>query len=324
MEQAGILVDRDVLARLSHRFAQKMAELEDEILQARRRASSIWARPSSSAKFCSTSSTCPAGARRRPALGRRIPTRSRNWRRRGTICRSAFIDWRQLAKLKSTYTDALPTFINAHTGRIHTSYAMASTSTGRLSSTDPNLQNIPIRTRGRARRSARPSSPRQGMKLISADYSQIELRLLAHIADIPALKKAFAEGLDIHAMTASEMFGVPVKGMDPAVRRRAKAINFGIIYGISAFGLANQLSIPREEARRLHQDLFRALSRHSRLYGSHEGRGARAEIRDDDLRAQGASARHQRVEPVDARVPGARGDQRADPRARPPTSSAAR
>ena len=157
------------------------------------------------------------------------------------------LDWRQLSKLRSTYTDALPAFINPDTGRVHTSYALASTSTGRLSSTDPNLQNIPVRTEeGRRIRTAFIAP--KGSKLVSADYSQIELRVLAHVADIPQLRKAFAEGLDIHAMTASEMFGVPVKGMDPQIRRQAKAINFGIIYGISAFGLANQLSIPREEA----------------------------------------------------------------------------
>ena len=157
------------------------------------------------------------------------------------------LDWRQLAKLRSTYTEALPEFINPKSGRVHTSYAMASTSTGRLSSTDPNLQNIPVRTDdGRRIRTAFVAAP--GNKLISADYSQIELRVLAHVADIRQLKKAFADGLDIHAMTASEMFNVPIANMDSAVRRRAKAINFGIIYGISAFGLANQLSISREEA----------------------------------------------------------------------------
>jgi DNA polymerase-1 len=157
------------------------------------------------------------------------------------------LDWRQLTKLKSTYTDALTNHINEQTGRVHTSYSLAATSTGRLASTDPNLQNIPVRTaEGRQIRTAFVAA--KGNKLVSADYSQIELRVLAHVANIPQLKQAFTDGLDIHAMTASEMFDVPIKDMDPAIRRRAKAINFGIIYGISAFGLANQLSIPREEA----------------------------------------------------------------------------
>ncbi|HEX2216348.1 MAG TPA: DNA polymerase, partial [Xanthobacteraceae bacterium] len=157
------------------------------------------------------------------------------------------LEWRQVSKLRSTYTDALPSYVNPDTGRVHTSYALAATTTGRLSSSEPNLQNIPIRREdGRKIRKAFISPP--GSKLASADYSQIELRLLAEIAEVPALRQAFQEGTDIHALTASEMFGVPVAGMASDVRRRAKAINFGIIYGISSFGLANQLGIGREEA----------------------------------------------------------------------------
>ena len=157
------------------------------------------------------------------------------------------LEWRGLAKLQSTYTDALPEQINARTGRVHTSFMLTGAATGRLASTEPNVQNIPIRTEdGKSIR--RAFAAEAGHALISVDYSQIELRLLAEIAGIEALKKAFREGLDIHAMTASEMFGVPVKGMPVEIRRRAKAINFGIIYGISAFGLANQLGIEREEA----------------------------------------------------------------------------
>jgi DNA polymerase-1 len=159
------------------------------------------------------------------------------------------LDWRQFSKLKSTYTDALVEDINPDTGRVHTTFGLTGTSTGRLSSNDPNLQNIPIRTdEGRRIREAFVAEP--GHVLLSADYSQIELRLVAHVADIAALKDAFHHGADIHAITASRMFGEPVEGMDPMLRRRAKAINFGIIYGISAFGLSRQLSIPRGEAQR--------------------------------------------------------------------------
>ena len=158
------------------------------------------------------------------------------------------LDWRQLAKLKSTYTDALQTQINEETGRVHTSYSQAVASTGRLSSNDPNLQNIPIRTEeGRKIRTAFVAE--KGHTLLSVDYSQIELRLTAHIAEVEALKQAFHEGQDIHAITAAQVFDIPVEGMDPMVRRKAKAINFGIIYGISAFGLAQNLGIPQGEAR---------------------------------------------------------------------------
>jgi len=157
------------------------------------------------------------------------------------------LDWRQLAKLKSTYSDALMEQINPATGRVYTSYSQAGVSTGRLASSDPNLQNIPIRTE-EGRKIRRAFVADKGMMLLSADYSQIELRLLAHVAGIDALKEAFHDGQDIHAMTAARVFGVPTDAMDPMVRRKAKAINFGIIYGISAFGLARQLGIGNSEA----------------------------------------------------------------------------
>jgi DNA polymerase-1 len=157
------------------------------------------------------------------------------------------LEWRQYSKLRSTYTDALPRAMSARDGRVHTSYAMALTTTGRLSSSDPNLQNIPIRTEeGRRIRSAFVAPA--GFTLLSADYSQIELRLLAHMANMDSLKQAFRDGVDIHALTASQMFGVPLDQMTSEIRRRAKAINFGIIYGISAHGLSVQLGISRAEA----------------------------------------------------------------------------
>ena len=246
MEEAGILVDRTVLARLSQRYAQKMAELEDGIYELAGEKFNLGS-PKQLGDILFGKFSLAGGRKTKTGAWSTDADVLEELAAQGHDLPKHILEWRQLSKLKSTYTDALPNFINAHTGRIHTSYSLASTTTGRLSSNDPNLQNIPIRTQeGREIRTAFIAA--KGMKLISADYSQIELRLLAHIADIPALKKAFAEGLDIHAMTASEMFGVPVKGMPADVRRRAKAINFGIIYGISAFGLANQLSIPRSEA----------------------------------------------------------------------------
>jgi DNA polymerase-1 len=246
MERAGVLVDRTVLARLSGRFAQKMAEYEEDAYKLAGERFNV-ASPKQLGDILFGKFGLPGGKKTKTGAWSTDADVLDGLAAQGHDLPKRLLEWRQLAKLKSTYTDALPTFINSHTGRVHTSYAMASTSTGRLSSYDPNLQNIPIRTdEGRSIRTAFIAP--KGMKLISADYSQIELRLLAHIADIPALKKAFAEGVDIHAMTASEMFGVPIKNMPPDVRRRAKAINFGIIYGISGFGLANQLGIPQSEA----------------------------------------------------------------------------
>jgi DNA polymerase I len=246
MEFEGIEVDRGVLAKLSSEFANKQAIVETEIHKLAGQTFNIGS-PKQLGEILYDKMALPGGRKTATGAWSTDSDALDDLATQGIDLAKRVLDWRQLAKLRSTYTDALPEFINPKTGRVHTSYAMASTSTGRLSSTDPNLQNIPVRTDdGRRIRTAFVAP--KGKKLISADYSQIELRVLAHVAHIPQLTKAFADGLDIHAMTASEMFGVPIEGMESSVRRRAKAINFGIIYGISAFGLANQLSISREEA----------------------------------------------------------------------------
>jgi DNA polymerase I len=246
MEAAGIAIDRQILSRLSGEFAQSLARLEDEIAEIAGERFNIGS-PKQLGDILFGKLGLP-GAKKTAtgqwATGAQV---LEDLASEGHPLPRRILDWRQLSKLKSTYTDALPGYVNPTTQRVHTSFSLAATTTGRLSSSEPNIQNIPVRTEeGRKIRTAFIATP--GHKLISADYSQIELRLLAHIADIPQLRQAFADGIDIHAMTASEMFGVPVQGMDPMIRRRAKAINFGIIYGISAFGLANQLAIPREEA----------------------------------------------------------------------------
>jgi DNA polymerase-1 len=252
MECAGVKVDPGMLQRFSGTFGAHLIRIEQEIYElagekfnvgstkqlsdvlfgklgypgGRKTSGGAWSTGATVLDDLATSEAISEDARRLPLK---------------------LLEWRQLSKLKSTYTDALPSYINPKTGRIHTCYSLASTSTGRLSSIEPNLQNIPIRTtEGRQIRSAFIADA--GHELVSADYSQIELRVLAHIADIKALKTAFAEGLDIHAMTASEMFDVALKDMTSDIRRRAKAINFGIIYGISAFGLSQQLGIGRSEA----------------------------------------------------------------------------
>ena len=252
MEREGIKIDRSILSRLSGTFAQRAARLEEEVNTLAGHKFNL-ASPKQLGELLFDRLKLPGGKK----------TKTGQWETRAGVLDdlagneelpddarrlvNVMLEWRQLTKLQSTYTDALPHFINPDTGRIHTSYALAATTTGRLASSDPNVQNIPVRTKeGREIRTAFIAE--KDCVLVSADYSQIELRVLAHIADIPQLKKAFADGLDIHAMTASEMFGVPVKDMPGEVRRRAKAINFGIIYGISAFGLANQLGISLEEA----------------------------------------------------------------------------
>ena len=248
MEANGVHADRQKLAALSQDFASGMASLETEIHNLAGHPFNIGS-PKQLGEvlfdemgLTSSKKTGKSGAKSTSADvleglaadGHEMPAK--------------VIEWRQLSKLKGTYTDSLQEQIHPTTSRVHTSYAMSSVATGRLASTDPNLQNIPIRT-AEGRKIRQAFVPEPGNKLVAADYSQIELRVLAHIADIPALRRAFEEGLDIHAMTASEVFNVPIDGMDPIQRRQAKAINFGIIYGISAFGLSRQLSIPIGEAK---------------------------------------------------------------------------
>ncbi len=247
MEMRGVKVDRAALSRLSADYAQGLERYEAEITELAGEKFNI-ASPRQLGEILFGKMGLQGGKKsgKTGAYSTDVDVLDK-LAADGVVLAQRVLDWRQLAKLKSTYTDALQAQINPDTSRVHTSYALASTTTGRLSSTDPNLQNIPIRTEeGRKIRDAFVAEP--GNVLLAADYSQIELRLLAQIADIPQLKQAFKDGLDIHALTASEMFGVPIEGMDPSVRRQAKAINFGIIYGISAFGLARNLGIGRSEA----------------------------------------------------------------------------
>ncbi len=246
MERRGISIDRQVLSRLSGDFAQTAARVEAELQELAGEPINVGS-PKQIGDILFGKMGIPGGTKTKTGAWSTSASILDDLAEQGHDFAKKILEWRQVSKLKSTYTDALPTYVNPQTHRVHTTYALAATTTGRLSSNEPNLQNIPVRTEdGRKIRRAFIATP--GHKLVSADYSQIELRLLAEIADIPVLKQAFRDGLDIHAMTASEMFGVPIKEMPSEVRRRAKAINFGIIYGISAFGLANQLGIAREEA----------------------------------------------------------------------------
>ncbi|MDB5524674.1 MAG: polI [Rhizobium sp.] len=247
MEERGISIDRQILSRLSGELAQSAARIEDEIYQIAGERFNIGSPKQLGDILFGKMGLDSGGGKTKTGQWSTSVQVLEDLAATGHELPRKIVDWRQMTKLKSTYTDSLPSYVHPETKRVHTSYAMASTSTGRLASSEPNLQNIPVRTtEGRKIRTAFIAEP--GNVLISADYSQIELRVLAHMADIPQLTQAFADGIDIHAMTASEMFGVPVEGMPSDVRRRAKAINFGIIYGISAFGLANQLSIDRSEA----------------------------------------------------------------------------
>ncbi len=247
MENEGIKVDQAVLARLSGDFAQKMAGLESEAHALAGGAFNLGS-PKQLGEILFDKMELSGGKKTKTGAWQTGAGVLEDLAIKGEVLPKVILDWRHYAKLKSTYTDALVKQVNRRTGRVHTSFSLAATTTGRLSSSDPNLQNIPIRTEdGRKIRDAFVAEA--GHVLVAADYSQIELRILAHKADLPTMKQAFADGVDIHALTASEMFGVPIADMDPQTRRKAKAINFGIIYGISAFGLANNLSISRGEAK---------------------------------------------------------------------------
>jgi DNA polymerase-1 len=247
MERAGIKVDSAELQAMSVDFAARMEVMEAEIHRLAGAPFNLGS-PKQLGEMLFDTLGLKGGRRMKTGAWGTDASVLQGLADEGHEIPSRVLEWRQLAKLKSTYADALVGQIDPGTGRVHTSFGMAATTTGRISSTDPNLQNIPIRTEegGRIRRAfiAEP-----GCVLVSADYSQIELRLLAHVADIPVLRESFGNGEDIHARTASEVFGVPMAQMDAVTRRRAKAINFGIIYGISAFGLARQLSIGAGEAK---------------------------------------------------------------------------
>ena len=246
MEAEGIRVDRDMLSRLSGDFSQILARLEAEIQEDAGETFQVGS-PKQIGDILFGKLGLP-GAKKTPSGQWATPaTLLEELAQGGHELPKKILNWRQLSKLKSTYTDTLQEHADRQTNRIHTSFALAATTTGRLSSSEPNLQNIPIRTE-EGRRIRKAFVAPEGAKLISADYSQIELRLLAHIADIPQLREAFEQGLDIHAATASAMFSVPLDQMTGDLRRKAKTINFGIIYGISAFGLADRLGIGREES----------------------------------------------------------------------------
>ncbi|MED5395664.1 MAG: DNA polymerase I [Pseudomonadota bacterium] len=246
MEANGIRVDATNLKNLSDDFTIRLADLEREIYAMAGRKFNVGS-PKQLGELLFDEMSLPGGKRGKTGAYGTNHDVLESLVDQGYKLPARVLDWRQLAKLKSTYSDALIEQINPDTKRVHTSYSQAAVTTGRLASSDPNLQNIPVRTE-EGRKIRRAFVADSGMKLMSADYSQIELRLLAHVAGIDALKKAFRDGQDIHALTASQVFGVPVEGMAPMVRRKAKAINFGIIYGISGFGLARQLGIGNTEA----------------------------------------------------------------------------
>ena len=255
MEINGIKVDRDYLKELSKKSENKIKKIEKEIYSLAKKEFNI-------------ASTKQLGE----IIYNELKISNLKKTKKGSLATSAAIledlafkghkfpslvlDWRQLSKLKNTYTDALQEHINSNTNRVHTSFLLAATNTGRLASSDPNLQNIPIKTEdGREIRKA--FIPEKDNILISADYNQIEMRILADMADVKELKNAFTNKEDIHSLTASQVFNVPLKKVDENLRRKAKTINFGIIYGITQYGLAKQISVSNEEASEFINSYFK-------------------------------------------------------------------
>jgi DNA polymerase-1 len=247
MEAAGVKVDGAELARIGEDFAGRLAVLEASIHQLAGRAFNVGS-PKQLGEILFDEMGLSGGRKGKTGAYSTDAAVLEELSVQGVELAGKVLEWRQLAKLKSTYVEGLAAQIDPTDKRVHTSYQMAITSTGRLSSTDPNLQNIPIRSE-EGMRIRRAFIADKGNVLLAADYSQIELRLLAHLADVPTLREAFAGGEDIHARTASEIFGIPRGQVDKEARRRAKMINFGIIYGMSAFGLATRLGIPPGEGR---------------------------------------------------------------------------
>ena len=243
MERRGIKVDREYLAKLSSEFSVEIGSLEQQVFEAAGGPFTIGS-PQQLGQVLYERLGLKGGRKGKSGTYSTDVTELERLAGEGVECARLVLEWRQLTKLRSTYTDALQAQINPETGRVHTSFSLSGAQTGRLSSTEPNLQNIPIRTEiGRKIRDAFVAEP--GYQLMSADYSQIELRIAAHMADVPQLKAAFADHQDIHALTAQELFGT----VDRDTRGKAKTVNFAILYGISAWGLAGRLGVPREEGQ---------------------------------------------------------------------------
>ncbi|HEX5236965.1 MAG TPA: DNA polymerase I [Sphingomicrobium sp.] len=243
MERRGIKVDREYLARLSREFGEEISRLEERVYEAACGPFTIGS-PQQLGEVLYGRLGLKGGRKGKSGQYSTDVNELERLAAEGVSCASLVLEWRQLTKLKSTYTDALQQQVNPETGRVHTSFSLTGAQTGRLSSNDPNLQNIPIRTEvGRKIRDAFIAD--EGYKLLSADYSQIELRLAAHMADVPQLKEAFRSGVDIHSMTAEELFG----RVDRDTRNQAKTINFAILYGSSAWGIAGRLGLPKDEGK---------------------------------------------------------------------------